>query len=255
MYTGASEFVRHDMTSVANLLLGVMQDYVRKAINYEYPSSVFVYRDDPNGQVVLAYPMGLEDYCVEGVTVEMVSGRPAIRDLPGVYDTGYGVTNLVDQSWDIDGDSWDSDATVWNESASGYQPSQIVFAAGTNGLLEQGKATTQVTPGTGAVRDMVSYVRRAGIDFGDNDYRKTLSGMRARIKGNTGDVIEWRFGAQDSAAEPIEVIEPVSFVIGQDALVDFFIDGRMITIEGKTIGGAPWQISSLIPLVKMSGRW
>ena len=205
MFTGAGEFIRHDMTSQANLLIGVMQDYVRKQINYEYPSSVFVYRDDPNAQVVLAYPVGTVRYCIEGVSVEMASGRPSIRELPGIYDVGYGVTTISSQSWDTAIPAWDTLTVVWNESASGYQPAQIVYAAGTSQLVEQGKAVTQLTPGTGVVRDMVAYVRRDGFDFDDNDYRKTLSGMRIRVQGNVGDTMLWQFGGRDNAAEPIDL--------------------------------------------------
>jgi hypothetical protein len=255
MFSGSGEFIRHDMTSVSNVLLGVMQDYVRKQINYQYPSSVFVYRDDPNGQVVLAYPVGTNRHCTEGITVELASGRPAIRDLPGVYDAAYGVTTITEQSWDTDSQAWDSDTTIWNESESGYQPAQIVFAAGTNQLLEQGKATTQVTPGTGVVRDMVAYVSRRGIDLDENDYRKTLSGMRVRMQGHDGDVIQWTFGAQDSSAVPIDAEPAIPFVIGQDSLMDVFIDGRMLSIEGKSVGGQPWQLSSMHPLAKRTGRW
>jgi len=254
-FTGATEFVRHDMTSVANILIGVMQDYVRKQVNYEFPSSVFVYRDDPNAQVVLAYPVGLDRYCTEGITVEMASGRPAIRDLPGVYDVAYGVTTIVVQDWNSDSATWDSDSTVWNESASGYQPAQIVYAAGVNQLLEQGKAVTQVTPGTGVVRDMVAYVRRDGYDFDENDYRKTLSGMRIRVQGHNGDTMQWRFGGRDNAADPVDLEPAIPFVIGQDSLMDFFCDHRMITIEGKTLTGQPWQLSSMHPLAKLTGRW
>lgn len=255
MFTGSGEFIRHDMTSIGNLLLGVLQDYVRKTINYEYPSSVFVYRDDPNGQVVLAYPTGSDEWCSEGVTVEIASGRPGIRELPGVYDVGYGVTTIGVQDWDSDHQSWDSDTTTWNESQSGYQPAHIVFAAGRNQLLEQDKATTQITPDTGVVRDMVAYISRRGMDFGDNDYRKTISGMRVRMQGHAGDQMQFTFGAQDSMSDPI-VLEPAPpFVIGQDSLVDVFIDGRMLAIEGKSVGGQPWQLSTMRPLAKLTGRW
>jgi len=243
------------MTTIGNILLGVMQDHVRKQINYEFPSSVFVYRDDPNGQVVLAYPVGTDRYCTEGVCVEIASGRPSLRDLPGVYDVAYGVTTITVQDWNSDSQAWDSDTSVWNESASGYQPAQIVYAAGTNQLLEQGKATTQVTPGTGVVRDMVAYVSRRGIDLDDNDYRKTISGMRVRMQGHDGDVINWTFGAQDSMSAPVDAEPPIAFVIGQDSLMDVFIDGRMLAIEGKSVGGQPWQLSSMHPLAKRSGRW
>jgi hypothetical protein len=255
MFTGAGELVRHDMTTVGNVLIGAMQDYVRGQINYQYPSSVFVYRDDPNAQVVLAYPVGNVRYCTEGIMVEMATGRPSIRDLPGIYDVAYGVTTITEQSWDTDSQAWDDDTTIWNEAESGYQPAQIVFAAGKNQMLEQGKADTQVTPDTGVVRDMVAYVRRDGIDLDDNDYRKTMSGMRVRLQGHVGDIMKWQFGGRDNAAEPIDLEDPIDFEIGVDSLMDFFCDHRMISIEGKTLQGQPWQLSSMHPLAKRTGRW
>lgn len=187
--------------------------------------------------------------------VEMASGRPSIRDLPGVYDVAYGVTTITEQSWDLSVGSWDDDTTIWNEAESGYQPAQIVFAAGKNQMLEQGKADTQVTPDTGVVRDMVAYVRRDGIDLDDNDYRKTMSGMRIRVQGRVGDIMKWQFGGRDNAAEPVDLEDPIDFQIGVDSLMDFFCDHRMISIEGKTLAGQPWQLSSMHPLAKRTGRW
>jgi len=102
---------------------------------------------------------------------------------------------------------------------------------------------------------MVAYVRRDGYDFDDNDYRKTLSGMRIRVQGNVGDVMKWRFGGRDNAADPVDLEPAIDFTIGVDNLMDFFCDHRMISIEGKTLQGQPWQLSSMHPLAKLTGRW
>jgi len=254
-FTGSAELVRHDATSVSNLLLGVLQDYVRGQINYEYPSSVFLFRDDDNGQVVLAYPVGTGKACTEGISVEIQSLRPGIRDLPGIYDADYGVTTITLEDWDHDAQIWDNDLTTWNESASGYQPAKVVFAAGTNGMVEQGKTGQQIDPATGLLRDMQAYVRRDGIDIDEMDFRKTFSGCRPRIKGAIGQVVKFQFGAQASDSQPIELVPEADFRVGQDDQVDFFCDGRLLTCQARSTTGTPWALSSLFPLVKKSGRW
>lgn len=253
MLTGDGEFVRHDGTAYSNILYGKLQDYVKAQINYQYPQSVFCYRDEAGGQVLLCYPVGTAKACTEAVSVELESGAAGIRDLPNVYSVANGPTLFVAQTWDADSGSWDTDTTIWNQNASGYSASKIVFAAGNQGLLEQGAAVTQWTP-AGAVL-LNAYVSRAGIDYDDPDAHKAIMGLRPSIKGNPGDVLSFQVGSQESSSGASTFAPAVSFTIGTDDKVDVQLDGRLGSMAVTSIGGAPWQLGSIYPLVSKRGRW
>lgn len=255
MVTGNGEIVRHDGTSIENILYGILQDYFQTVVNYEWPSSVFVYRDGELGQVVFCYPTGTSEACTEAISIEQESGRPGIRDLPGIYHAAQGILQPFINDWDSDSQSWDDDVTVWDEFASGYMPARILWAAGTNKLLQPGAAPTTIDIATGAAKPVVATVAKLDIDMDEFDYRKTISGMVPRVKGSPGDVIEFRIGGRDGDSMATDFSDPISWTIGVDDRVDFFLDGRLLSIGVQSTGGAEWQISSLRPLARRSGRW
>jgi len=252
-FTGRGMFIKHDGTQVVDLLYGIGQDYVTSRMNNEYPTSVFVYRDGQAGQVLLCYPTGSNQKCTEAISIEVVSGKMGIRDLPGVYMAANGPTVQANQTWDADAASWDSDQSSWDENASPFTTDKIVFAAADQGLLEQGAAATQWTPSGPAL--LPAYVTRDGIDLDDADYRKTLSLLRPRLKGSTGDQVQFRLSAQDSDSAPPISVGPLTYTIGVDDQVEFFIDGRLLSIYMASVGGQPWTLGKLYPFGRKAGRW
>jgi hypothetical protein len=255
MLTGARELIRHDGTAYTNVLYGKLQDYVTQQINYQYTQSIFMYRDEPGGQVMLCYPVGVSRACVEAVSIELETGDAGIRDLPSVYGVGIGQTAFVPQSWDSDLTpvAWDADTGIWNQNASGFAPSKIVFAAGNQGLLEQGLAATQWTPTGPALLN--ANVSRSGIDYDDIDGHHAIMGIRPSVKGNPGDVLTFQVGAQESGSGPVTLSPTATFTIGTDDKVDFQLDGRLGSMSLASVGGQPWQVGSLYPLVAKRGRW
>jgi len=254
MLTGTGELVRHDMTTIDNLLYGLLQDYLKSQINYQYPSSVFMWRDDENGQVGCAYPVGTSKACTEGITVEVKSGRAGIRDLPRVFGWSLGLVAILGQSWDTDSQAWDQDSSTWNYSASGYQPQRIVFAGGTQGMIQQGGSNDQLAA-SGSLVPMTAYAERSGADFDEYESRKTISGAIPRVQGNSGNVLKLQFGGQESDNAAIELTPLLPYTIGVDDRIDFFLDGRLLSIKVQSDGGAPWRYAGIYPEVRKSGRW
>jgi hypothetical protein len=186
MLTGRGEFVRHDGQSVQNLLYGVAQDYLVQNINHEWPASVFLYFTDQNGVLAVAYPTAPNKACTEALGIEIASiGREGpvdvgIRELPSVTHAAGGFTEITGQSWNADPDSWDSDQTTWQEQPSGYRPLKLVFAGGTNGLLELGKGVDVLGQAIDA------YLERIGMDLGEFGTHKVISGGFPRLRGPNG---------------------------------------------------------------------
>jgi hypothetical protein len=257
MYTGDGALIRHDGNSISNLLYGVLEQTVRRAINYEYPSSCFMFRHDEAGQVGFAYPTGTEQACTEAVLVEVISQRPALRDMPWATHWGWGITGIVVNYWDSDTVPvpWNDDGQAWNEVASGYQPAKLIFNMPGGGLLEVGKANTTVNRFGVQGVPVNAYAERMGADFDDIDYRKTVTGLRPRIKSPVGGVFTWTIGGQDSDQGPVELLPPIPFVMGTDVDLDFFLDARLLSIRVATVGGGVWRLESMFPFVRKSGRW
>ena len=253
VFTGRQMLIKHDGNQMQDLLYGIGQDYVIKMINNEYASSCFVYRDAAAGQVLLCYPTGTDRACTEAVSIETVTGDMGIRDLPHVYMMAPGATVGFNLSWDADPASWDSDTTIWDENASPFVGEKIVFAGGAQGMLEQGAAATQWTPTGPAL--LPAYVQRDGIDFDDADYRKTMSGMKVRVKGNVGNQLQWRFSMRDDDSTPANSVGPFNYTIGVDSQVNFFIDGWQFGIYLASVGGEPWTLGKMYPYARKSGRW
>jgi hypothetical protein len=252
LITGNGKFIKTDLTSWTDLLYGVLEDYFRQALNWEYPGMCFAYRDPTLGQAVFCYPTGSSKACTEAITIEIGSNRPGIRDLPSILGADEGLVPIVTQYWDSDPSSWDSDLTTWNESASGYVPTSIIFA-GTQ-LLQQGAAVTQWAGG--AAQPMQAYVARKGLDGGDMEYRKFFAGAAPRVTGQAGDIITLQFSVRQSDDGPETNTAKLPYTIGAgQEKVDFEIDGRLGGIEVDSAGGSPWQLSSVMPQGRRTGRW
>lgn len=253
MITGNGKFIRTDLSGWTDLLYGVLEDYFRAQLNWQYPGSCFAWRDSMSGQACFAYPVGTSKACMEAITIEIGSDRPGIRDVPGVYSVGTGSTGIVATQWDPDSQAWDADLTTWNEGASGYKPSKVVFAAGSSGLLEQGAAATQVVGGVAT--PMNAFAARKGLDGGDLEYRKYFAAAQMRVQGQSGDVIKLQFSVRDTD-DAVETFTPLlPYVIGSGTQLDMDIDGRLAGMQAQSLGGSPWQLSSVVPQGRRSGRW
>jgi hypothetical protein len=253
MLTGSGEVIRHDGTSYVNILYGKLQEYIGKQINYAHPESIFMYRDQAAGQVVLCYPVGTSTACTEAVTIEVVTGDAGIRDLPSVTGMAVGQVVTAPQIWDADTAAWDTDVTSWNQSAAGFQAGQIVYASGPQGLLQQGAASTQWVGGAAVA--MPASVSRTGIDFDDMDGRKSIMGLMPVVVGNLGDMLSFQVGQQDIVMGPVTLDVTQSFAIGVDDHVDAQLDGRFGAIYVSSLGGVVWQLGTVAPLVARRGRW
>lgn len=254
MVTGNGEIIRHDGNSLQNLAYGNCQDYFNRALNFEFPSSVFLYRDDIGGQIVIAYPTGTSEACNEGLSIEVASiGRGemidvSVIDLPNVWDFAIGYTDVIPQSWDEDPEPWDEDTTLWNEQASGYRPAHIVWAAGE--LIEKDVGNLD-----GLGNPVEAFVERVGLEFDTYSEHKVISGGWPRVKCNAGSTLYFRFGQQETVRAPVSWDPEIIYVQGEDDQLDFFIDGRLMAHAMRSSGGGMWKANGIVLNARTSGNW
>ena len=253
--TGRGALIRHDGTAVDNILTALAEEYLGDTMNAEFNAAPFMYRTDLGQVVALAYPTGTGKACTEAIGIDVSTigreGGPDIglRDLPGVYAAGLGYTVIDPQTWDADSQAWDADLTRWNEQQSGYRPPQVVFAGGSQGLLQLGRGSDVLGV------PIAAFAERTGLDVGEFGSHKVISGAFPRVSGNGGDRLYYRFGGQEQVRSPVDWGDELPFVIGTDQQLDFFQDGRLLAHSVRSNGGAPWKTNGVQLLVRKGGRW
>lgn len=252
MLTGNLEFVKHDGTTYQNVLYGVMQDYLRAAMNYQYPHKAMVYRDDYNGQIMIAYPTGTATACTEAISYEMATGDCGVRDLPGVSGVDIGSPGVINVSWDAASGDWDSDPMIWNQEASGYQPMAVMLAGRSLGILQLG-AAQDFTTSSGRV-PVHSTLARSGIHFDDWRNMTTVSQAMPIVEGAQDDVIAFRFGAQELIDGPIDLLPPLDYTISRDKWLDFFMSTSFFYLSLDSNGGSPWSYGGIVMMARRAGR-
>lgn len=254
LLSGAIELIRHDGNAPQNLSLGAYQDYLRAAINVEFPASVFLYRDQDQGQVVICYPKGVTDACTEGLAYEGATGDICPRDLPNIYSAAVGLTAIEPSTWDSDEDPWDSDDTSWNEAMSGYLPAHLCFGTAA-GMIEEGAGDGLWI--AGASQPIISYVERVNFDFGEWERTKILLDFWPLADGAIDGFVTYRFGYADDPNQAVtwayQQTLPVNDGSKQD-LDSYGINGRLIAFGMGSSGGKPWRAAGMRVNTRLGGK-
>lgn len=254
VFTGSMEVISHDGNAPTNISLGAFQDYIRKAINMQYPDSVFLYRDDDQGQVVIAYPTSTTDACTEGLSIEIATGDIAPRDLSRIYSVATGLTGIVPSTWNADSQAWQDDTTTWNEAMSGYQPWKIVYGMA-QGMVEEGAG-----PGLwmgGVSVPINAYVERVNLDFGDWEHAKVLLDFWPLTDGSGAtDTMTYKFGCNDTPNQGVNWNYQRAFNINDNTSQDLDqagLNGRLIAFGYASNGGSAWRQAGLRLNMRLGG--
>lgn len=240
--TGDLEIVRHDGTQVQSVGYGAIQETFRNNLNAEWVGNVFMIPDLERGQVMICYPTGTSQLCDEAITIEIATGDLCLMDLPDVSDYGVGLTAVKLNAWDDDPEAWDSDITTWNQGASGYASPSVVFACGPYGLLEQGSGNGTFQGGNPI--PISAFLSRSGIDL-DTRLKKTFSNIWPAIRGNDGVKVVFRITGQETEGGQSTALPDLSYEIGTQSQLDFFITTRLLGLTVFTDGGPEWGMGRL----------
>jgi len=88
-------------------------------------------------------------------------------------------------------------------------------------------------------------MQKSGLAFGDPQARKMVARVWPKVIGRTGDVLELRIGGQETTGGPIALSRVLPFTIGQGVPLDVFVQGRFLSLEVVSNGGAPWRMGSI----------
>ena len=206
---------------------------------------------NPNvSEVWICYPEAGQAACTKALTWNWESDTFGTRDLPGVTDAAFGSLVGGAETWVADSESWDADSTAW---------SQIAFAATKSTLMLSSTApaiyAAEQGNGFGAAAIPVSLERKHIAIGGDTDAVKLVRGIRPRIDGPKGSVVNIEVGAaMDAETEPV-YSAAVPYAIGSTFQADTFAAGRLHSIRLTSNSLSPWRVKSLDVDYIVQGRF
>lgn len=201
----------------------------------------------------IIYPKAGDVYGTRAFVYDFASGDIGFRDMPNVRCAGQG-SNLLDVGtsnlWDGDPGEWQDDVTTWPQEVVA-QSIDDVLIGGSFGfaLISDGEANDFIDGPVSAI------VERAGISFGDAQQRKMINRIWPKVIGRTGDTLTFRVGGQEITGGPVNLGPPVTFTIGQSDSIDTMVQGRFLSMEITSDGGAPWRMGSIDIEFRGVGGW
>lgn len=244
-----SDIVVHDGYSASSILDKKVRRSFFQNIDVANRGMVFCFLNPFLNEIFVAYPSIGATNCDKALVYNFVDKTVSYRSLPNVNHADYGpVDNSLGGNWNQDSDSWDSDLTAWNGPDFTPDTVRVIMAsAGTKlFMLDASASFDGVLP--------VAYLERRGIDFGEPDFYKTITGIRPRIYGNVGQTVVVKIGfSDDPYADPIYT--STTFTIGADLTVDLFVSGRYLAIRIETGTAFQWRLDSFDWILVREGQY
>ena len=208
------------------------------------------------GVGVIGYPAEGFSEATIGFIYDWASGAIGFRQLGQVNCMAQGRL-LADPTgltqWDTDAGSWDSDGTVWNYTAQAATLGDLIQGSAT-GLVAFSEQSGSLLVGA-ATYQLNANAYRAGLAFGKPELHKLIVRAWPNIKGTVGDVLTFRFGAQEAADGPVEWGPDQTYTIGSGEPIDTFTGGRFLAVQVQSVAGNQWVMGSLGLDMRLEGRF
>lgn len=233
-----SDIVVHDGYTANSILDKKARRSFFQSIDVTNRGLVFCFLNPFLNEIFVAYPSIGATSCDRALVYNFVDKTVTFRTLPNVSHADFGpVDNSLGGNWSQDSAPWDSDLTAWN--GPDYTPDtvRVIMASADTKLymLDASASFDGVIP--------VAYLEKRGIDFGEPEYYKLVTGIRPRIYGNTGETVIIKVGfADDPYSDPTYTSS--TFTIGVDQRVDVLVTGRYMALRIETGTAFQWRLDS-----------
>ena len=204
-------------------------------------------------QGAILFPTGGALSCDRALVYDFVSGSIAFRDMPMVYCAAEGrslqaTTDLND--WDGDDEGWDTDQFSWSYGVPASSLDDALIGGEFGFAIVSNRGTNDFI--TGPVEAVIG---KAGLSFGNPQTRKTLARVWPKVTGETGQILNFRMGGQEITGGPVALGPILPFVIGSNAPLDTFVQGRFVSMEISSRGGGAWSIGTIDVEIREAGKW
>ncbi len=202
---------------------------------------------------LVCYPANGSTRINQALVFDFITQDIGFRDMPDILCAAEG-GKLSDGSqsnvWDGDPQSWDDDGTPWPFEVSVVTLDDVLVAGAFGFAVVSDPEAEDFIGG-----EVFARVEKSGLAFGDAQVRKMVSRIWPKITGRDGDQLEIRLGGQEITGGPVALQPPVMFTIGQDYPIDTFVQGRFLSMEITSQGGAPWRMGTMDLEFKEVGGW
>lgn len=233
-----SDIVIHDGYTASSILDKRARRFFFQNIDVANRGMVFCFINPFLNEIFVAYPSIGATSCDTALVYNFVDKTVSYRTLPNVNHADFGpVDNSLGGAWNQDSDPWDSDLTAWN--GPDYTPDTVRVMMGSADtklfMLDASASFDGALP--------VAYLEKRGIDFGEPEFYKTITGIRPRIYGNVGETVIIKIGySDDPYADP--TYTSTTFTIGADLQIDMFVSARYAAIRIETGTAYQWRLDS-----------
>jgi len=192
---------------------------------------------------IVIYPNAASEIGNKALLFDFESGDIGFRDVPDTLCAARGQA-LLDvgelNTWDGDDEAWDDDVTRWNEVLAASSVDDVLIGGAFGFLLLSDRSSRDFYDGP-----VQAFMQKSGLAFGGPQARKMVARVWPKVIGRTGDVLELRIGGQETTGGPIALSKVLPFTIGQGVPLDVFVQGRFLSLEVVSNGGAPWRMGSI----------
>lgn len=235
--TGSDIVVHDGYTATSILDKRARRDFFQN-IDVDNRGLAFCFINPFLNEIFVAYPSLGATSCDKALVYNFVDKTVSYRSLPNVTHADFGpVDNSLGGNWSQDNDPWDSDLTAWN--GPDFTPDTVRVIMGSIDvklfMLDASASFNGMIP--------VAYLERRGIDFGEPEFYKAVTGIRPRIYGNIGETVVIKVGfSNDQYADP--VYTATTYTIGVDLQVDVIVSGRYMALRIETGSAYQWRLDS-----------
>lgn len=212
--------------------------------NYE---SVFVAKYTAKDEVWFCFPTAGNKYCNVALVVDTGSGKAlGVRDLPRVSCAATGLINdtATSQRWDDQTVTWSEMSTLWNQQTFVESEDALVIGSPDESTPANSKMYQIDTGDSFDGTEIVANVGKHHMAFDDPTRVKFVRRVTPHIDAADGTEVSFRIGSSSNSQGPITWATTQTYTVGGRGFIDTLIQGKFISIEFFTTGGAQWTISS-----------
>lgn len=245
-----SDVIVHDGQNVTQ----VLDKQARRALFQDMDASAtdraFVFKNPFLNEVFVCYASIGNSIPNRALVWNYKDRTVSYRDIPSLHHAGYGtVDNLLDGTWEADGDPWNTDLTVWNGPDFTPNTTRVLMASNLQKLylLDASATFDGVLP--------KAWLERVGLGFDADESIKLIAGIRARITGNVGETVLIDVGFSDDPYTEPTYSATMTHTIGSTIACDCFVSGRYMAIRFRSGSAYFWRLDSYDIDVQEAGQW
>lgn len=233
-----SDIVVHDGYNATSILDKKARRNFFQNIDVANRGLVFCFLNPFLNEIYVAYPSIGASNCDRALVYNFVDKTVTYKTLPNVNHADFGpVDNTLGATWDLVSDPWDSILKSWN--GPDFTPDTVRVLMGSANtklyMLDSSASFDGALP--------AAYLEKRGIDFGEPEYRKLVTGIRPRIIGNDGATVIVKIGfSDDPYADPTYTTS--TWTIGESLQIDVLVSGRYMAIRFETGTAYQWRLDS-----------